>query len=183
MKKILFLFLIVISLDVLAQPIYQATSSLISFHAGTPVEDIDADNSKALSFLNITSGEITISIPVKDFRFKRPLMQEHFNENYLESAKYPKAEFKGMIHDIEKIDFTSGTTQEMRITGTLNLHGVSNEIILRVTIDSSDKKIKGEAKFVIALVDYKIDRPKILWQKIAENIDVTSTFTYEPFKK
>ncbi len=183
MKKNLFFILIITGFNTIAQPVFQATSSSISFHAGTPVEDIDANNSKALSFLNNATGEISISIPIKDFHFKRPLMQEHFNENYLESEKYPKAEFKGKINDVDKIDFKSSAPQEITITGILTIHGVSKETILKVIMQSSEHKIQGETKFTITLVDFKIDRPKILWQKIAEKVEVTANLTYEPYKK
>ncbi len=185
MMKLVFLFLfsVVASTIAIAQPIYQTTASTISFHAGTPVEDIDAVNTKSLSFLNSKSGDVSISIPVKDFHFKRPLMEEHFNENYLESGKYPKAEFKGKINDVEKIDFTSAQKIEITVTGMLTVHGISKERTLTVTFQHSDNKIQGETKFDIALADHKIDRPKILFTKIAENVTVTALFTYEPYKK
>ncbi|CAN5224454.1 hypothetical protein BH09BAC3_BH09BAC3_20390 [soil metagenome] len=185
MKRFIFLFLFSVFAVTfaIAQPIFQTTSSTISFHAGTPVEDIDAVNTKSLSFLNSKSGEVSISIPVKDFHFKRPLMEEHFNENYLESGKYPKAEFKGKINDVEKIDFASGQKIEITVTGMLTVHGVSKERTLNVTLQSSDSKIQGETKFDVALIDHKIDRPKILFTKIAETVNVTALFTYEPYKK
>ena len=183
MKKLIFLFLAFTASDGIAQTIYQATSSTISFHAGTPVEDIDAVNSKSLSFINKTTGEVSISIPMKDFHFKRPLMEEHFDENYLESAKYPKAEFKGKINDIGKIDFKSSAAIEITVAGTLTIHGVAQERTLNVTLQPSDSKIHGETKFVVTLSDHKIDRPKIMWQKIAEKVNVTATFTYEPYQK
>ena len=168
--------------DGVAQTIYQSTASTISFHAGTPIEDIDAVNTKSLSFLNKVSGEININIPINQFHFKRPLMEEHFNENYLESVKYPKAEFKGKFNDIEKIDFTQATS-EITVTGKLTIHGVTQERTLNVTLQSSNNKIQGETKFEVTLTDYKIDRPKIMWQKIAEKVTVTASFTYEPYKK
>ena len=182
MRKLIFLFLAFAISDGAAQTIYQSTSSTITFHAGTPVEDIDAVNTKSLSFLNKVSGEINISIPINEFHFKRPLMEEHFNENYLESVKYPKAEFKGKINDVDKIDFTQATS-EITVTGKLTIHGVTQERTLKVTLQSSSNKIQGETKFEVILSDHKIDRPKIMWQKIAEKVTVTAIFTYEPYKK
>ncbi|NOT76884.1 MAG: YceI family protein [Cyclobacteriaceae bacterium] len=182
--RILLFFLFAITACVTnAQSLYQATSSKISFFAGTPVEDIDAINTKAWSFFNSTTGEISINIPIKDFHFKRPLMEEHFNENYLESSKYPKAQFKGKIKDVEKINFKSIESIEISITGTLTLHGVSKETEINVVLHSEDGKIQGETKFFITLSDYKIDRPKILWEKLAEKVNVTAAFTYEPYNK
>ena len=155
MRKLIFLFLALAISDGAAQTIYQSTSSTITFHAGTPVEDIDAVNKKSLSFLNKVSGEINISIPINEFHFKRPLMEEHFNENYLESVKYPKAEFKGKINDIEKIDFTQATS-EITVTGKLTIHGVTQERTLNVTLQSSNNKIQGETKFEVILSDHRL---------------------------
>src|SRR5689334_17694882 len=81
----------------LAQPIYRSTSSAVSFFAGTPIEDIDAKNEKSVSFINTATGEVIVSIPNTAFEFRRPLMQDHFNENYMESSRFPKSEFKGKI--------------------------------------------------------------------------------------
>lgn len=183
MKKIIVYFFVLSTVSAVAQDIYRTASTEISFHAGTPVEDIDAVNTKAISFMNIKTGEVTISIPIKEFQFKRSLMQEHFNENYLESEKYPRAEFKGHIDHIELVDWKLSSPMEVTVTGFLNVHGVSKERTLTVTISKKNSNIVGATKFNIALEDHNIDRPKILWEKIAENVDVTSNFVYEPYKK
>ncbi len=183
MNKILLSAFLILGFQAGAQPIYMSTSSKVSFFAGTPVEDIDAVNSKSLSFLNITTGEVTISIPNKEFHFKRSLMEEHFNENYIESEKYPKSEFKGKINDVQKIDLASKDPMAITITGVLTVHGVQKERTLNVTLRIHDGKIEGETKFDIPLADHNIERPKILWEKMAENVSVTSLFTYEPYNK
>ena len=171
------------SIQVFAQNIYMSTSSKISFFAGTPVEDINADNTDAKSFLNIQTGEVNISIPNKSFHFKRSLMEEHFNENYMESSKYPKSEFKGKINHIETINFQSKDSIRATVTGTLSIHGVSKEKTINVVILSAKNKILGKTKFNISLAEFNIERPKILWEKIAENVDVNALFTYQPYKK
>ncbi len=183
MNKIIILFLVVIGLRSFAQPVYFLTSSKISFFAGTPIEDIDAVNQKAISFLNMQTGEITISIPNKEFHFKRALMEEHFNENYMESDKFPKSEFKGKINAIQKIDFKLGETYSVTVMGTLIVHGVPKERTIHVTLRSMDSKIEGDAKFTIPLADHNIERPKILWEKMAEDVEVTINFIYAPYKK
>lgn len=183
LKKILLPALMMIGLQASCQPVYISKTNKTTFFAGTPVEDIDATNTKALSFLNVTTGEITIAIPIKEFHFRRSLMEEHFNENYMDSEKYPKAEFKGKINDIQKYDLKTNGTYQVTVTGTLTIHGVAKPRTLDVTVHSTDGKLEGETKFKVLLVDHSIERPKILWEKIAENVEVTATFNYEPYQK
>jgi polyisoprenoid-binding protein YceI len=165
------------------QPLYVSKTNTTSFFAGTAVEDIDATNTKAVSLLNVNTGELSISIPNKEFHFKRALMEEHFNENYMESGKYPKSEFKGKIKNPEQYNFASTTPFTLSVTGTLTIHGVAKERTMEVTVVNQGGKIEGKATFTIALSDHNIDRPKILWEKLAETVNVTTTFTYEPYKK
>jgi hypothetical protein len=183
MTKVFLSVLVLAALQVSAQTIYISTSSKISFFAGTPIEDIDAVNLKAISFLNINTGEVTISIPNKEFQFKRSLMEEHFNENYMESEKFPKSDFKGKLNDIQKIGLKSKGSFAVTVTGILTVHGISKERTIDITIHTSDGKIEGETKFIIPLADHNIERPKILWEKMAENVEVTANFIYEPYKK
>lgn len=165
------------------QPLYVSKTNTTSFFAGTAVEDIDATNTKAVSLLNVNTGELSISIPNKEFHFKRALMEEHFNENYMESGKYPKSEFKGKIKNPEQYNFGSSTPFVVSVTGNLTIHGVAKERTIEVTVVNQGGKIEGKANFTIALSDHNIDRPKILWEKLAETVNVTTTFTYEPYKK
>ncbi len=184
MYKILLLTaLIFLTLQLSAQDIYKLRSSKVVFFAGTPVEDIEATNTKSLSFLNIKTGEVSISIPVKEFHFKRSLMEEHFNENYIESAKYPKAEFKGKIQNIESIDFSSKDAIKVTVAGNLNIHGVTKERTIEATLINKGELIEATSKFSILVADHKIERPQILWEKIAENVQVTVNLSYELYKK
>ena len=182
-KIITALFLIIPALMAHGQSLYVSKTNTTSFFAGTSVEDIDATNSKAVSLLNISTGELSISIPNKEFHLKRALMEEHFNENYMESGKYPKSEFKGKIKNPEQLNFSSTTPFTVSVTGTLTIHGVAKERTIEVTVVNLGGKIEGKTNFTIALTDHNIDRPKILWEKLAETVNVTSTFTYEPYKK
>jgi hypothetical protein len=165
------------------QNIYVLKSSKIHFYAGTPVEDIEADNLNATSFLNIKTGEVIIAIPNKEFHFKSALMEEHFNENYMESEKYSKSEFKGKILDIEKYDFTRPIIYKVKLQGTLTIHGVTNPKIIEVSISMIDKKVTGETKFTIVLTDYNIQRPQLLWEKLSETIEISCLLNYEINKK
>jgi len=180
MKKHLFLCLFAANL-LQGQDIYKLKSSNINFFAGTPIEDIDANNTKAISFLNLKSGEISISIPIKAFHFKRALMEEHFNENYLESDKYPKCEFKGKIANAAL--FNANEVFNTSISGLLTLHGIAQQRTIAVSILPKDGFLVGESKFQIPLSDHNIDRPQIVWEKLAETVAITANLIYEPYKK
>lgn len=166
-----------------AQNIYTARTSKVSFFAGTAVEDIDATNDQCISFINLTTGEVIVSIPNEKFHFRRSLMEEHFNENYMESGKFPKSEFKGKIDHVEKIKWESGTVYDIEVTGLLTIHGVSLSRTIPVHISCAKDRIDAELKFSVTLADHNIDRPRILWEKLAEKVDVHANFTYEPYKK
>lgn len=182
MKKTLFLWILFGQFSI-AQSVYKSKESNIEFHAGTSVEDIDAENTKAISFINLDNGEVVIAVPNKDFIFKRSLMQEHFNENYMESEKYPKIEFKGILKNIEALKSESVEKMDMECEGNLSMHGVTKKVILPVKVSKVNNKIVGESSFKIKFVEYNIQRPQILWEKLAEEVEVKSVFKYEVYKK
>jgi hypothetical protein len=164
------------------ESIYKSVSSRIEFFAGTPVEDIEAVNQKAISFINIQTGEVRISIPNAEFVFQSPLMQEHFNENYMETERYPNSEFKGSIVDVGKFDWKSTAPMKVTVTGTLTIHGIARQRTIEATVSRKGDEMIAQTSFSIALVDHGIERPKILWEKLAENVDVKSVFTYAPLR-
>ncbi|MFN0050197.1 MAG: YceI family protein [Cytophagales bacterium] len=175
--------LLVFSNAIQSQDIYKVKSGKISFFAGTPVEDIDAVNAKITGFFNVRTGDVIISMSNKDFIFKRSLMQEHFNENYMESEKYPKSDFKGKIVGIENYNLSVAGTYQVKVDGNLNVHGVMKPRKFDATIAVNEAGIEVDCKFDIALADHKIEIPKIVFQKIAEHVKTTLNLTYEPYKK
>jgi hypothetical protein len=158
-----------------------AKNSEIDFFSKTPLEDIKALNTKSSSIINTENGEIVVKIPVNQFQFSNKLMQQHFNENYLESEKYPNATFKGKINEV--INFTQSGTYEVSASGTLNIHGVNQERTIKGKISISEGLINLNTKFDVLLVDHKINIPKIVFKKIAEQIAVSARITYIPNKK
>jgi hypothetical protein len=182
-RILLSIFFLLLNKYVCSQDIYSLKSSKVHFYAGTPMEDIEADNIKANSFVNIKTGDVIILIPIKEFKFKSSLMEEHFNENYMESEKFPKGEFKGKILEIEKYDFSQPTIYKIKLQGTLTIHGVAKSTTIDGTISLVDKKLTGDTKFTIRLADYNIQRPQLLWEKLSETIEITSHFNYELYKK
>ncbi len=155
---------------------YKSEISEVHFYSYAPIEDIEADNRGGKSAFNLSSSEIVFSIPIKSFIFEKSLMQEHFNENYMESDKYPHATFEGFISgydpDIE-------TMQKSGAKGIMKIHGIENRVEYAGEVQFNEKSIRIKAKFQIKLKDYKIKIPKVVFYNIAETIDVTIDFKYE----
>jgi hypothetical protein len=156
---------------------YIAEKSTITFFSDAPMEDITATNKKASSIFNSTNNEIVFSVPIPEFQFAKSLMQEHFNEKYMESDKYPKATFQGAI---QNFDVNKKETQNARAVGKLTIHGNTNDVDLPGTIEVNGDKFIMKSKFMVKLADYKIEIPQLLWQNIAEQVEVTVEFVFKP---
>jgi polyisoprenoid-binding protein YceI len=156
---------------------YVADKSFISFYSHATVEDIKADNKKATSIFNQATGDIVFSIPISEFQFAKSLMQEHFNEKYMESDKYPKATFQGKIEGFDPL--LSGP-QTLKAIGKLMIHGVTRDVEIPGTLEKQNDKLLLKTKFIVKLADYNIEIPQLLWQNIAEQVEVTAELTYKP---
>lgn len=161
--------------------IYKGTKTNVSFFSSTPVEDISATNSMANMLLNTKTGDVIAKITIKGFTFSNALMQEHFNENYMESDKFPYGDFKGKINDT--LDYTKNGTFNVTITGNLTVHGVTKPRTLPATVTIKDGIITIDSKFDIALADHDIKVPEAVGSKIAEKIQVTVNCTMENASK
>ena len=182
MKK---LFLIIsvslLGLTAKAQPIYLAQGAKASFFSTTPVEDIEAISQSMTSVLNSATGEIAFNIPLRTFQFKKALMQEHFNEKYVESDKYPNATFKGKVN--ETIDWVKEGSYDITATGIINLHGVDKQYTEKGKVTIKEGKISITSEFKVAVKDHNITIPKIVTTNIAEIIDVKLNAEYNSYKK
>ena len=168
-KKI-FLFLCCVPL--LARDLYITRSGAVSFYSHAPIEDIVAVNKQASCVLDLETGSLAFQVPIRGFVFPNALMQEHFNENYLESHQFPKATFKGNIDHWLELDL-GPDSQDVAVTGTLTIHGVSREISESGTLARAGDGINGLATFEVAPADYDIRIPKIVRNNIARIIQVT----------
>jgi polyisoprenoid-binding protein YceI len=176
-KTILFLVAIfTVGVGAFAQK-YVAEKTSISFFSHATIEDITADNKKTSSIFNASTGDIVFSIPISEFQFAKSLMQEHFNEKYMESDKYPKATFQGKI---EGYDPASTIPQELKAIGKLTIHGVTRDVEIPGTLEKKNDRVAMKSKFIVKLADYKIEIPQLLWQNIAEQVEVTADLTYKP---
>lgn len=157
---------------------YITKNGHIWFYSHTPMEDIEGHNRQVVSSIDCTSGELAFALLVKSFIFKTALMQEHFNENYMESDKIPKAGFKGKVDNITNIDFKKDGTYPAEVSGDLTIHGVTKHISTKGTIGVKGTTISANAKFVIIPKDYDIKIPSLVENKIAKEIQVTVEMTY-----
>jgi hypothetical protein len=174
--KFLFAILFVgLSLSAQAQ-LFTTQNGEVSFFSKTPMEDIDAVNKQVGSIINSATNEVAVQMRVTNFIFPNKLMQEHFNENYLETDKFPSATFKGKIKEV--VDLKVAGTYGVTAAGTATIHGVTRAVELKGTIVSTGKTLSLTCVFDIRLDEYKIDIPRIVFAKIAEVIKVKGNFLY-----
>ncbi len=179
MRLILSSFVFCILSSMLNAQIYLAKSSEISFFSSTPMEDIQAVNKSAKPILDVSTGDVQVKISIQGFVFPKPLMQEHFNENYLESDKYPDAVYKGKIN--EKVDYTKDGVNKVNVTGKLKMHGVEKDLAFSGTVTVSGKQVTLDSKFKIHIADYNIKVPSLVVKNIAEDVEVKMTAILEPY--
>ncbi len=176
MKNILYI-LVFISLNVFSQNKYLTKTGALNFEASVPsFEEVKAKNSSVTAIINTENGEFASLALVKGFRFKNALMEEHFNENYAESDKFPKAIFKGTITNFS-IDKLNKTNTSFKINGTLSFHGktVSTENII-LSISKSDEVISITGNFIVKASDFDIDIPKVVKSKVTNDVKVSFNF-------
>ena len=180
MKRIVFFLLIVVACcnTVSAQKFYTKNGS-ISFFSKAALEDIKADNNQVMSVINTQTGELQFSLLTKGFHFKKALMEEHFNADYMESDKFPKSTFKGAITDIAKVNFAKDGTYPVTVSGDLTIHGVTKKTTANSSIVIKDGKIAGSSKFNVTLADYNITIPKIYRDNISKTIEITVACSFD----
>lgn len=183
MKKIIALIIVLSTTGVGFGQKFFTKSGEISFLSEAPLETIEARNNQATSVIDSESGAIQWAVLIKAFKFEKALMEEHFNENYMESDEFPKAKFKGKILNMSEIDFAKEGTQEATVKGTLEIHGVEREVETTATFTMQKGKIKGACSFTILVEDYKIEIPGVVKDNIAKEVDITITAYYEPLNK
>lgn len=173
MKRIIFVIIVLTSQIVVAQKIVSVKSST-KFFSSALLEDITATTTKGKSVIDTSNGNIAFSIPIKSFEFAKSLMQEHFNEKYMETEKFPKASFSGMIEGWEN----GKLMEEATAKGKLTIHGVTKEVTATGSVKFEKNKCIITAKFNVKLEDYEVEVPSLMFQKIAEVVEVTVTYEY-----
>jgi hypothetical protein len=187
MKKNIFLCIvtfIAFSFHAIGQSKFFTRSGKIMFDATTPSspEKINAKNEKATSILDAATGQIEFAVLMKAFLFEKALMEEHFNENYVESDKFPKAVFKGTIKNLSEISLTKDGTYSAKISGKLTLHGVTKDVETVGTFVIKGNSISAKSMFKIVLADYNIEVPSLVQDKLAKEATISIDVNYEPLK-
>lgn len=158
---------------------YRFESGKIHFFSEAPLENIEADAKEFVAVLNPVNRKFAFSVLITKFKFEKSLMQEHFNENYMESEKYPKGTFSGTIN--ENVDLLKDSTYNVTVTGKLNIHGVEKERTMDATVKVKGGKMDISSKFKVKLADHNIEIPSMVVKNIAEviDVDITATMKYD----
>lgn len=178
MKQILLAIALLLATATQAQKVFTKNGN-INFNSKTSLETIDATSNQVTSALVPSTGELQFSVQVKSFHFKKALMEEHFNETYMESDKYPKSTFKGKITDVSKVNFTKDGTYNVTVSGDLNMHNVTQKVTTPGTITVKSGKISSAATFTVKLADYKIDIPNVVKNNISETVTIKVSCAYD----
>lgn len=175
MKKLLYLCMFLAVGTVAAQKYYTKTGT-IDFKASVAAfEHVEAKSNSTTVVLNVNTGDIAALLFIKSFHFKVALMEEHFNENYMDSDKHPKATFKGKLANFSMADI-SNTAKEYSLTGTLTVRGQAKEIATTAKVSKNGEKITIEAYFSVKPQDFGIEIPSIVREKIAKEINITLNY-------
>ena len=162
-----------------AQVRYATRTGETSFFSATPVENISAVNHKVASVFDVTSGAVELSMLMKAFEFEKALMQEHFNENYMESNTYPKGVFKGKVTGFTVDDLSKPGKHDVTLEGDLTMHGVTQHRTLKATVTvQPNGALHAECDLVVRPEEYKITIPNLVRGQIAEEIQVKVRIDY-----
>jgi len=181
MKKqfILALFLALFLYSVNAQDRYFTRGAKVVFVSETPLEKIVGTNSQGTNVYDTKTGQFEFAVLMKSFVFEKALLEEHFNENYVESSKYPKSTFKGMVEDPSKVNLTKDGIYPVKIKGQLTMHGVTKDVATEGVFEVKGGKIIGKSNFIITLADYKIEIPSLVKDKISKDVKISVISDYQ----
>jgi len=166
---------ICIQLPMAGQGKYSALNGKIRFFSSAPLEDIEAESNKVKAALDTETGDLLFIVPINTFVFDKSLMQKHFNEQYLESDKYPEARFTGKMVPVPSMDFSS---IQVLIRGELLIHGVKNDIETTAQLTKNEDLINGFSVFKVRLEDHDIKIPRMVIKNIAEVVEVTVSIDF-----
>ncbi|MFO7669149.1 MAG: YceI family protein [Bacteroidales bacterium] len=182
MKKIAIggMFILALAGLVTGQGTYMTNEGTIVFYSHTSIEDITAENNEVASVIDSENGEVAVIVQMTAFKFAKSLMQVHFNENYVESEKFPKAIFKGSILNNQDVDYTSNGVYSVRVEGELTIHGVTNQVSSEGTVEVTGEGVIAITKFLLNPEDYGISIPNVVRKNIAENMEIRINLIHKP---
>mgnify|MGYP001812493547 CR=1 FL=1 len=165
--------ILLFSLVAIGQDKYMTKEGVISFYSHTPIEDITALNEKVAAVIDSESGAVAIIVLMNEFQFEKKLMQVHFNENYVESEKFPKATFSGIISGMDQSDYQNPGEYQVGVKGEMSIHGVSREVSAEGAIEVREQGITAKTKFLLNPEDYGIKIPRVVRKNISERMEIT----------
>ncbi|WP_020538141.1 YceI family protein [Lewinella cohaerens] len=173
MQKFFFLLAVILLVGgtVNAQK-YFTRAGKVTFTSEAPVEKIEAVNQSATAILDTESSRMEFAILIKAFQFEKALMQEHFNENYMESSTYPKATFKGQIDDATAVNWGKDGSYPVTVSGDMTIHGVTQKLTAPGTITIKEGSIAAQSTFTVAVADYGIEIPSVVAENIAKEVTI-----------
>jgi hypothetical protein len=180
MKNIAIILLAWLSINQAGQGLFVCKNAKISLYSSAPIEDIRAVSTTGASVFNAATGELDFSVAVRSLQFEKSLMQEHFNSDYMESDKFPKAVFKGKIQ--EQIDITKEGIYPVTVAGDLTVHGVTQKRTITGTLEVKNGVVSMMSQFMVKCADHHIEIPTIVFHHIAESIQINVSATYSPYK-
>ena len=183
MKRITFISVFLLMILAGNGQAYVTKTGYIRFYSDGQIEKIEAINRTVNAVLDASTGDFVFRVLMKSFVFEKALMQEHFNENYVESDKFPNATFLGKIINIKDVNFLKDGVYPVTVNGKLTIHGETKEISEKGTLDVKNGMVSGKAKFDITLADYKISIPGAVTDNITKVIEVTVDVPLEKFIK
>jgi hypothetical protein len=162
--------------------VYYTRDANISFYSEAPLEKIEAHNYNGSSVINLENGQIEFGVLINAFQFKKALMQQHFNENYMESDQYPKATFKGTFTGFTSVNLTKEENYPVEIQGIMTIHGQSKALNISGTFKPNQQSISATSTFDLNVADFDIKIPKIVREKIAKTVTVNVDLIYLPME-
>ena len=153
---------------------FLTNEGFISFYSHTVIEDITADNHQVGAVIDAETGEVAVIVRMTRFEFEKKLMQEHFNENFVESEKFPKATFNGRITNNDEVDYSSAGMYPVQVEGEMTIHGVTRNVKPGGTVEVTDDGIVARTEFKLNPEDYDIRIPRVVRDNIAEEMVITA---------
>jgi len=161
---------------------YYSKTGAVHFLSEAPLEKIEASNNNAYVVFDATTGQMEWSVLIKGFKFEKALMQQHFNENYMDSDQFPKALFKGTIVGKAGINFEKDGSYNVEASGNITIHGVTKPLTAPGQMIVKNGKVNASSSFTLTVADFNIEIPKIVRDNIAKTVKVTVRSDLQPLE-
>jgi polyisoprenoid-binding protein YceI len=182
-KKFVITFsLFIASVAAFSQDRFYTKTAKVTFYSKAPLEDFDAKNKSAVCVLDTKTGSLQFTTLIKGFEFENEEMQEHFNDHYLESDKFPKAEFKGQVVNNGAVNYKKEGSYPVQVKGQLTMHGVTKDVATNGTIKVDGEGVKAASTFTVKVADYGVKVPSLVKDKIAKDVKIVVDAKLDPLK-